>query len=434
LPEAAQAVAGAELPALAALIDKSFIRRQGERYRVHELLRQYAAEKLAVAGETAEVRTRHAQFHLKLAEAANAQLGGPDQAAWLDRLEAENDNCRAALDWSLACATTDETTLRLVVALSRFWQVRGYFSEAREWYRRALAQVADAPLTPLRVKVLDRLAYLAHLQCDYAVARHYHAICLAARQEFGDDRAIAESWRGLGITHHAQGDYALARTCYETSLILCRQTGDRSGEATSLSNLGLIALDRSEYATARQFFEAGLAVRRELGDQAGIAYLLNNLGCVAGLQADLPAAKELIGASLVIRRGLGDKWGMAYSLDGLGWVACTEGDHTSAATHYRESLRLFRELGDSWRIAGGVANLAGPATGQGQWPRAAQLLGAAESLREGVSARLSPVDCQEYEQRAARVRTQLAATVFAAAWAQGRALTQEQAVAYALLD
>jgi predicted ATPase len=235
LPEAALAVAGAELAALANLIDKSFIRRQGERYRVHELLRHYAAEKLAAAGETDEVRTRHAQFHLKLAEAVNAQLGGPDQATWLDRLEAEKDNFRAALDWSLAHACTEETALRLVVALSQFWQVRGYVSEAREWCSRALAQMANAPLTPLRVKVLDRMAYLAHLQSDYSVANQYHTICLAARQEFGDERAIAESWRGLGITHHAQGDYAVARICYEASLTLCRKVGDKSGMATSLS-------------------------------------------------------------------------------------------------------------------------------------------------------------------------------------------------------
>jgi len=404
----------------------------GTRYGMLETIGQYAAEKLAESVEGDRVSACHLQFYLQLAEESEPHLTGADQAHWLERLDAEKDNFRAALEWALSGMTSEDVLLRFVGALCKFWPRRGYFAEAREWLSRALAQTDATTPTPARAKVLDRAGYLAYLQCDFDAARQYFNDGLAARQKFSDKRAIAESWRGLGVVEHMQGNYEAARTCYEESLTLCREAGDKWGIATALSNLGVIAFDCQDYTSARELFEECLTLRRELDDRSGIAYLLNHLGYIAWYRADYVLAKKLNQRSLIIRQELGDKWGIAYSLDGLGLVAWQEGDYALAHTYYKESLRLFRELGDAWRIAGALARLASLAASQGQSVRAAHLLSAAEALRQPIHAQLSPAERIDYERQVELVRAQLDKAAFASAWAVGHAMTMEQAIEFAL--
>jgi predicted ATPase len=372
---------GQVLDLLTSLVDKSLVRFEEResaegRYRLLEMVRQYAAESLQASGEADQIKTRHRDWFLALAEAAEPLLQGAEQADWLQRLEREHDNLRVALVRSeMQAQQGAQAGLRLAGALHRFWFVRGDFSEGRAYLARALEREGAAQAATLaRAKALNAAGDLAYRQGDYALARALNEEGLTIYRASEDRGGAAVSLNHLGSVAYIQGDYAAARTLYEESLAIRRELGDRGGIAVSLNHLGLVAHSQGDLVTARVYFDESLANSRERGDQRGIAVSLIYLGNVAEDQGDRGAARPLYEESLAISRELGNKTGIASSLNDLGSVVCSQGDYDAARTLHEESLAIRRELGDKAGIAGSLYSLGSTAHRQGDYEAARTFL------------------------------------------------------------
>jgi non-specific serine/threonine protein kinase len=389
------------LDLLTHLVNKSMVvvdEQSGEaRYRLLETVRQYARDKLLESGEAATLRGRHLEWFMALAERAEPELFDADQVIWFSRLDAELDNIRAALQWSLGGGETDvgarqDMPLQFAATLWWFWRVRGYLIEGLGWLERALAMSSGAS-TPARAKALYGAGSLASSQGDYersvALAQEGLAIC----RELGDK---------VGITH--------------SLYILARHKGRYQGN----------------YEEAVKLYEEVVVLRREIGDKRGIAHSLFTLGHFVLHQGDYERAAALCEEGLAMCRELGEKWGIAVSIGILGLVARYRGDYGQATALFKEGLVLLREVGEKYGIAWCLEGLAGVAGAQGHPERAARLFGAAEALREAIGTPIQHSDRTLYDRSVAAVRAALGEEAFKAAWAEGWRMTMEEAVAYAL--
>lgn len=432
--QAAGQVAGASLATLAALVDKSLLQwNPAGRYVLHEMVRQYAYEKLQASGEMAAIQAKHLNYYLDWAIMAESHLVGTEIGSWLEQFEAEHDNLRAALAWVLAHGEA-KSGLKLVVALWWFWYTRGYFSEGRAWLAQALARDETAGPDDTRAKALNGAGVLAWNQGDYTAARLAYEEALAIKREAGDQLAVSALLNNLGNLAMDQGDYATACSYHEESLLLKRALDDQPGIAISLGNLGRVALRQGEYDTARAFFEESLVLKRALGEMRGISITVGDLGGVLFEQGEYAAARALLEESLVLKRELGDKWGIAAVLGNLGEVALAEGDLAAARQLFEESLVIRRELGDRWSLADSFEALAALASAEDRPEQAVQLWGAAEALREEIGASLPAGESVRHDRAVAGVRTKLGETAVAALWASGRKLSVEEAIARAMGD
>jgi predicted ATPase/class 3 adenylate cyclase len=389
--EVAEAVCegGEVLDGVASLMDKSLLRQEEglarePRFRMLETIREYALEQLRASGELETMQSRAADVLVSLAERAEPQLTGPEQVTWLDRLEKEHDNLRAALQW---CAETGalELSLRLCAALWRFWSTRGYLGEGLRWLDEALAR-AEQP-TLLLARALNGAANLAREQGDHDRARSLHEQSLAISRQQGEERGTAEALNNLGLIALYQGQHEEAQRHCEEGLALFRAIGDQGGVAAALNNLGNLARERGDSDRAAALHKESLALRRSLGDRRGIALSLNNLANVVLNQGDSWRAAALHEESLALRRELGDRAGVATSLNNLGNVARARGDYRAARAGYEESLALRRELGDKRRVAAALNNLGILERDQGDRERAAALLRESLTLRRELGDR-----------------------------------------------
>jgi predicted ATPase len=418
------------------LVDKSLVvveeRGKEVRYKLLEMVRQYGREKLIEAEEESILSRRHREWYLGLAERAEPELWGRDQVMWLDQLEAEHDNLRAALGWSLESGEI-EVGLQLAGALWRFWFIRGYLSEGRRRLEKALSHSSVASAS-VRAKALTGAGGLAWRQGDYRRAEALLEEGLTLFRELGYKRGIALSLRLLGHIALDQSDYERATVLGAESLALRRELGHKGDVARSLSFLGVVALRQCDYDLARALIEECLDLLRELGIKGNIAWSLKDLGLIARNQKDHSRAAVLLEESLDLFRGLGDKQGISQCLEVLGGVAVAQGQQERAAVLYKESLALCRELGDKWNIAQCLEGLARVAETEGQSERAAQLFSAAEALREALDTPLPPSDHTEYDRSVAAVCAGLGEETFRLAWEEGRKMALEQAIEYALSD
>jgi predicted ATPase/DNA-binding SARP family transcriptional activator len=429
-------VAGEEvLDLLGRLVDKSLVLVEelegASRYHLLETIRQYGAEKLQRSGEEAVWRGRHRDWFLGWAEAAAPQLRGAAQREWLARLEGEHDNLRAALAWCTERGDA-EAGLRLGGPLSRFWAVRGYFSEGRERFAKLLSLPGAEKLLGARAEALRGAGWLARLQGDTQSARVLFEESETICRQLDDQHGIAQSLNNLGVVAGHQGEFEAARGLYEESLAIQRQLGDQHGIAASLHNLGMIALDQGEYEAARALHEESLAIQRELGNQQGIAASLSSLGNVARLRGEYEAARGFSEQSLAICRQLGDQRAIAILIGNLAKVACGQEDYVGARALRQESLTLFRQLGDQQGIAWSLEGAAAIAGAQNQPERGARLFGASEGLRGAIGSPLSPSERADCERHVAAARAALGEEAFAAAWEAGRAMSLDDAVTLAL--
>ncbi len=436
-PDPASAISEQELLGLlSSLVDKNLVvfdERAG-RYRLLETVRQYAGERLSESGNDDEsdgIRRRHLDYLLVLAEEAEPHLKGAEQQAWLERLETEHDNLRAALGFALLLPT--DSGLRLAAAAWWLWYVRGYLGEGRRRLAAMLGSASAHEHTERRAMALNGAGVLAYNQGDYAPARALYEESLAIRREAGDRRGVAGSLCNLGNVAHVQGDYASARALYEESVAVFRELGDRQGVAGSLCNLGSVADDQGDYTSARALYEESVAVFRELGDRRGVAMSLDNLGIVADRQGDRGSARALHEESLAIRRDLRDLRGAAISLHNLGIVALEQGDHATARALHEESLAIRRELGDRWGVAFSLEGIAAVASALSGPDRAASIWGSAERLREGIGSPVTSRERSDYDRLIAGARAALGDdAAFDRAWQEGREMTLVQAIEYAL--
>jgi predicted ATPase len=390
---------GAVLELLSHLVDKSLVvadERGGEtRFHLLEIIREYGTERLRQANEDTTVLTRHLEWALVLGEQAEAGSYGPDHAHWLGRLQTEQDNLRAALDWSSRQGATDpaaaEIGLRLAVALWRFWEIRGLLSEGRAVVAKLLPLAPER--SPARIRATALAAFLAMLQGDMVQARVLAEQALTPARELGDPLALIFLSAALVNSSRDREELeravALVRECRAVS----RTAGSWFGEATAVFFLGQVALAAGDYR------------------QAEALYL----------------------ESLALARVTGDRWAIAHPVARLGHLALLRGDYEQATALCRDSLAARRELEHARGIPEVVAELGWIAAARGQAARAAQLLGAADALRERAGTVVLPAFQPEHDRAVQAARATLGEASFAAAWASGRT-RPERTIEYALAD
>ncbi|MDQ5851614.1 MAG: tetratricopeptide repeat protein, partial [Chloroflexota bacterium] len=383
---------GAALDGLASLVDKSLVRQQegteGEpRFTLLETIREYALEQLAASGEAEALRRQHARYYVTW---AGVRPG--------DRVVAEADNLRAALQWTLERGEV-ELGLPLLDALT----VIGWFPETRRirtlWHQAVRARLDTLPPV-LRVQALIR----------------------------------------LGIEAWSEQDFAVASAHLEEGLALARTLGDTVGIAAALHSLADVRRDQGEYARAEALYQESLPLHQALGDQRGSAWVYHTWGELALMEGDYARALALEQASVPLFRATGQQVGIAISLVNQGFAAQHQGDYAQAARFYRESLRLAQTVEGEWVIPVCLIGYAGVAAARGHdstagtagAARAARLLGAVEGFYASSGAPMHYNARREYDRAVAAVHAQLDEAAFAAAWAEGRAMTLEQAITYAL--
>jgi predicted ATPase/class 3 adenylate cyclase len=388
--ESAEEICDAGLDTLQSLVDKSLVRmREGDRFWMLETIREYAAERLEESGEADRLGHRHAEYFLALAEKAEPYAREVDPV-WLDRLEQEADNLRAALDWVEASGET-QLVLRLAGALVDFWGTKGHLAEGHRRLEDALA--ADESPTAARAKALIAAA-------DMCVGH---------------------------------GDAARARMRAKEALALHRRLGDDHGAADSLYMLGAAAADDQDYEAARQLWEESLQLYREVGDPHLAMLAMRMLAWAYDELGEPARARRLKQDVLEQARAVGDKNVQVHALESLAHAAAPEGRVEEAATLLEQAYQLNRELGDRFREAVIVCRFARLLAYAGRAEAAARTLATGETLYEQMGA--SPMGWLKRgnDEALALIRAQLDNAAFLEAWEQGGAQTADEAVALALI-
>jgi predicted ATPase len=383
---------------VSSLLDKSLLQQveggEGEpRFTFLETIREYAVERLAESGEANAVQEQHARFFLDFAETASQSPTDQQMMHW-KQLETEHPNLRAALEWSVE--RNPELALRLSGALALFWDVYGHLYEGLLWLETALAvrTARQPPIAPsIRARALFGAGWLA--------------------------------WR--------RGDFERATAFGQESLSLYHSLGDKSGMAWSLRSLGNLAIMRGDFDLAQSLHEQSLAYYRELGDKEGVVAVLSNLGSIARGQGDYARAVVLLEESIALDQDLENTLRHYAALAELGAVFLLKGEPERAASHFAEALRRLQQvsLRDVFIIYC-LVGAAGVSVARRQAIRAARLFGAADASRTTLGLAQDATFQTMEEQVFAAIRAQLDNTTFAAAWAEGQAMTPEQAVASAL--
>jgi tetratricopeptide (TPR) repeat protein len=400
--EAAEAICTAEhdllavLDGLQSLIEKSLVQQDDRpgsepRFSMLETIREYALERLGVSGETEIVRRRHTDYFLALTEQAESELETAQSATWLTRLETEHDNLRAALQWTLERAEI-ATALRLVGVLWRFWHIRGHLSEGRTW----LGWVLNAGSTAA-----------------------------------GEPEQWASGLTGAGTLAWIQADYTEAARYHEQALILYRDLKDRKGTASALNNLAAQLFNQGDSVRSYTLFNESLELHRELGDQMGAVYALTNLALVVLHHGDYSRSQVLSEEALVLSQTTGNTWGTANIFSNLGLAVLQQGDWKRATELFKQGLRSFREIGD---IAGMTECLEGLALRHAELDPAqfVQLFAMAERRRSSIGAPRPAYLRAAYRRYIEAAQSQMSDAAWTARWAEGWAVTLEQAVASAL--
>ncbi len=348
---AAEKVADAALETIAALLDKSLVRQQSaERFDLHELLRQFAGEKLKECCEKTPTQQRHLDYFLALAEEAASHLRSADQAHWLEQLAMEQDNLRTALAWALN-AKQKENGARLGIALRRFWYIRGFYAEGWQWLEQLLRLVDDAAW---RADLLYSQGTLARRSKESAIAADCFAQSLVLYRQQEDQRGIASALRSLGFMHYYQGNDVAARPLFEEALLLFRRLGDQEGIAVVLDNLGYIAKTPEE---TRRLHQESLALRRCSGNLHGITVSLAGLAQEAIWRTDYAAVHAYTKEHLQINEKLGNQDGMANSFYILAVIAYAEHNYSVAQELFEKSVKLYQATGDRAAQAGSLLGL-----------------------------------------------------------------------------
>jgi predicted ATPase/class 3 adenylate cyclase len=397
--QAAEAVCNADidvLEGLEALVDSSLVRRRdlgdgSSWFRMLETIREYAAERLASSGERPQIRRRHADHVLALVEEAQPQLTREHQGAWIEGLEREHDNLRAALDYADEAGEA-EIAVRIAAAVWRFWQQRGYLAEARARTERLL----DFP------EVAER------------------------------GRLRAAALTTLGNIVYWQGDYERMAPLYEEALGIARELGDRRLLAEALNNASFIPLVRGEVPRLRSVLEDALVEAQAAGDRALEASIRNGLAFQHMLGGDLAAAREAIEEVIVLHRDAGDLMFLAETLLALAAVDFFEGDLVASTRRIKEGMRINVEIRYVMGVAVTFYPLAVAAVHQERYVRAAILIGASNRWQEELGGGPPAFVLEMFGNPEVAARDHLDTEEFERTLAEGRAMSFDEAVAFAL--
>jgi predicted ATPase/DNA-binding SARP family transcriptional activator len=380
---------------LSRLVDKSLVTAQtGEqptaRYQMLETLRMYGLQRLHEWDETDQLHERHAAFFLSLVKPASKALRGPEQSTGLDRLASEHGNLRAALKWCLTQGRAG-SAMRLASSLYRFWAIRGYYTEGRQWFTRALAADGPVPATT-RSRALVDAAMLAVIQGDLqeAIAACEQAVTLC--QDSGNDAGLAHALGYLGFITTYTGELDRAEALLKESLRISRDASVGWFEYWSLIFLATVTLAQGKYLQAVEFASQSEATLRPVGDREGLAW------------------------TLVIR----------------GYAACRQGDYQAASRSLRAAIEAFHNLSCLWGLSLSLFATVLFAQAHDHWHQAAILLGASEALHETVGAVIMPFINIWFDEAVAEISAALGTHAFEHARQDGRTLSPTAAVEEAM--
>ena len=435
------------------------------RYRLLETVRQYAREKLMETGAASAVRNRYLDYFMQLAERAESEFNGPDQVLWMSRMDAELDNLRAALEWSLD--QNVEAGMRLVSALEWFWVTYAHFGDGIEKLTQLLARPQALIPLPVRAKALEAQALLLPYINNYELARTLGKEALALYQTLGDRCGLAACLLALAS---CTPDEAAARLMIEQALTHYQELGNKPGMARALGMLGIFtnALDSPEI---KDYLRRSLAICRELGHIAGIGSNLINLGTLAIRLGDYGLARSYLEEALEVNRPFG-RARTAETLIVVSELAFLEGRYQQAHEYLMEVLSVMRDYGqaflDNWALTRlayialrvnetvharqlfelclkdfingentiGIIyvleGFASMAVAQNQPAYAAQLFAWADAIREKIGNTRPPTEQADVDRDLATIHIQLDEATIDAAQAAGRAMRVDEAVAYAL--
>ena len=422
--ESAEEVCGADVVTLASLLDKNLLRRFGSRYGMLETIREFAVEKLEEAADAEQNRRLHAEHFVAFALAAQPELVRREQVRFLDMLEAEHDNFRAALAWLLD--HDPERALSLAHALILFWYTRGHVREGRDWLADALERTPPVP-SAVRAGVLDWTGYLSDELGEDGSEFVERAIVCAREADAPAALALALCHLPKVAFDETRADEAIR--IMEEALPIAERAGDPFTLATVLNNLGTWSNDPPE--RARPLYEESLRIRSEMGDLSRMALSLNNVAwCLSLVDAD--RARDLTTRGLALAREVGDRRHISLTLDQLGWLALAEGSLTEARNLFEEALTVAREIAYRTLMHAALRGLAAVAAAGGDARLAARVEAAVDS--ETRSNR-SFDRWQEglLDQHRAAARAQIGPEEWDAAWAGGAVLTIDEA-AVEILD
>jgi predicted ATPase/class 3 adenylate cyclase len=440
--EAIEAICNAEgdlpvdaLDGVSSLLDKSLLVREEtseeeSRFVMLETIHEFAREMLQESGEAAEVSRLHAEYFLTFAEEAEPELEGPDQVAWMERLEADLDNFRAALSWLLEVGEV-ELALRIGAALSLFWRIRGHLSEGRRWLSEGLSG-GDAAPAGVRARAMLVLGDLAWKQGDYPQGEEKLEASLALCREAGDRRGEAQALNSLGFIASEHNDLERAEKLLEESLALGRKASMPVVINSALNSLAALAAYRNDYARATVLLEEGLGIARAAGDVRGIAIHTTSLGATAVVTGEFERAEALLQQGREMFWKLGDWLHVSVADLNLGNLALARNDFDLAEKQGLKVILDLQERADVFGIDGALDILASVTASRGEIRRAARIWGAVEGYRDARDIPWAPDEREMIEPRIDAARTRLDEADWTMAWEEGRAMTLDQAVDYAL--
>jgi tetratricopeptide (TPR) repeat protein len=464
--DAADQVARASREALPALIDKSLVQRAGaDRFAMHPLIYQYAAQKLRQLGQYEETRGRHLDYFLNLAGRGEEKLKGRDQIPWSNRLEMEHRNMLTAIAWGMEADL--EGAARLAAANWLFWFGHGHLTQGRQDYEALLARKAELPAS-LRARVLTGCAAMAWLQGDLertaavseeglrlfkelgdteGISLSLHHLGIVAMNQGEYDRAYAlfeealvlaralpDSWLAsvvlvdLGVNYQDQGQYERAKSAYHEALRLDEGREDRWAGHYAQGNLAHIAYEQGDFVEAKAQYQEVLPVVKDFGNKQILAEIYSKQGRMALDEGDLSQAAIYSEQALVISQELGSAVGIAESHTNLGDIAASRGYFDQAAAAYQDGARYYRQAAFQPGVTTCLERLAELAWLRTQAPQAVLWLAAAEAERTRLKLPRTPVEQQRYERRLKTIRAQLDEDTYSRLWAKGTATALDEAL------
>jgi predicted ATPase/transcriptional regulator with XRE-family HTH domain len=463
------------LDLVTSLVSKSLLRSEkaegGMRFAMLYVIKEYVKERLAESGEEESTKHLHVHYFLDLAEKAEPYLTSGERGPWLERLDKEQYNLRAALEWCLSPEGDAHAGLRMAGALGWYWYFRGHLGEGRNWLEQALSTARALRQTESGAKALNAAASLAMYQSDLDVMRALLEESVETWRQLGLSTGLAYACTLLGFVKARKLDSS-GFALLEEGVALFEMLGDKWGLAYALNSFGNAKTWTGELTEARSFYQESLDLYQQMQSAWDIAYELGALGRTDLQALEFETARSLLQQALEWEQQLCDNWNVSQLHLDLGSLAYCLGDYQAATKHYLESLRMFKEYGHQGRLATlvrylgylecrrgdyhaaevhfaesqnlatkqrargeGVAwsliALASLAVGSGQMVRLARLLGAADAQAQALHIVMLPVDHVEYLRCLAVAHKALDSDQFERAWAEGHATALTQAIIFA---
>jgi predicted ATPase/class 3 adenylate cyclase len=426
--------------ALSGLVDHSLLRQEiqpdgSPRFVMLETIREYGVDRLTEARELDRCRLHHAEHFAALAESAlraarTPETSGPPENEWLDRLQADHDNLRAAFDWAISDGR-HEIAVKVATSLTFFWIHRGYVTEGRD-RMQALLDAGAALSDASRASVLYCAGQLAWAQGDYVKAVAFYEESVSLMKKTGDVPGQIRSLAALATARVQQGQFETATAIAAESLAMARQAGDWGSIGVSLGVLATAALERDDYRTAEAIWSEGLAIVRRHKDRRSVAPTLINLGWVLILASNFDRATDVLNEGLRVAEEIDDRRATGFVRIYLGLLALYRGDHATAAQLLHRSLSLARDIGDKQAIAESTSVLGALRAAQGHATEAARLWGGAEGMYRRMGAEMGRAERTVQDKYVATVRAELGDETFASAWSAGARMSMDQLIQEAL--